>query len=75
MRALVGLLDAGDEPQKHGLAGARRPEDGDDLSILDRERNPVEHLARLELLADRLELELAPSLYPFTAPSERPSTR
>ena len=55
---LVGLLDAGDKPQQHGLARSRRPENRDDLAILGRKRNPVEHLARLELLADRPDLDI-----------------
>ena len=60
--ALVGLLHTGDKPEKQGLARPGRSENDHDFSILDRERDPVEDLARLELLADRLKLEFAHEL-------------
>ena len=58
----VGLLDAGDKSEKQGLARTGGSENDYDFSILDRERDPVEHLARLEFLADRLKLEFAHDL-------------
>ena len=48
MAPRVGLVDAGDQAQQHGLAGAGRAEDDDDLAALDGERDAVEHLAGLE---------------------------
>jgi hypothetical protein len=56
------LLDAGDKPEKQALARPGWSENDHDFSILDRERDPVEHLARLEFLADRVKLEFAHDL-------------
>ena len=43
--ALVRLDHAGDQPQQHRLAGARRAEDHDGLAPLDLERHTVQHSA------------------------------
>ncbi len=68
------LLDAGDDAQQHGLAAARWAEHGDDLAGVDGQRQAVHRLAGLEGLADVPEFELGHG-QPFTAPSDRPSTR
>src|SRR5712692_8071942 len=37
-----GFIDAGDDVEKGGLAGAVGPDERDDLAFLDRERDPIE---------------------------------
>jgi hypothetical protein len=73
-RAGVQLLDPGDEPQQHRLADARGAEHADDLALLDRQREAIEHFAGLIGFRQRLEFDLRHD-QPFTAPSDRPSTR
>ena len=72
----VGIVDARDQPQQQRLAGTGGAEDDDDLAGVGRERDAVEHGAVLERLGEALQLQPRHALpYPFTAPSERPSTR
>lgn len=73
-RARRRLLDAGDEAEQHRLAGTGRSEDDDDLARIRGERDVVQHLVGLEGFRDRGEFEMRHD-QPFTAPSDRPSTR
>ena len=54
IRAGVGRFEAGDEPQRRGLAGARRPEQHDELAVADRQRQVGDRLRRPEALGDVL---------------------
>ena len=70
----IRLDDAGDEAQQHGLAGAGGAEEHEGLAVGDIERQVVEHGLALVALGDVLQLQRGHD-YPFTAPSDRPSTR
>ena len=73
--ARVGIEDTGDQAQQHRLAGAGRAEQDEDLAVVHGERNIVEHGVVLEPLDDVVKFERRHMPYPFTAPSDRPSTR
>ena len=70
-----GLFDPRDDAQQHRLAGPRRAKNYDDLAGIDVEREPVDRAARLEVLDEVSEFELGHGDQPFTAPSDKPSTR
>ena len=48
--AVVGVIEAGDQPQQRRLAAARRTEEGEQLALLDREADPVDDGERPEPL-------------------------
>ena len=70
----VVVDDAGNKPQQHRLAGAGRTEQHEGFAIGHGQRQIVEDGLALVALDDVSEFE-AGHVYPFTAPSERPSTR
>src|SRR5699024_2393308 len=72
--AFIRIDDAGDEPEQHRLAGAGRTEQNEGLAVGDGQGQIVEDGLALVALDDIPEFE-ACHVYPFTAPSERPSTR
>jgi hypothetical protein len=53
--ATIGALEAGDEAQAGGLAGARGAEEGEELPLLDPEADVVDRLHAAEVAADALE--------------------
>jgi hypothetical protein len=55
--ARVGLLEAGHEPQRGGLAAAAGAEQGEDLAAPDRQRNGIHRRRLAEPLADAVERE------------------
>src|SRR6185436_18238286 len=64
-----GLGEAADHPQDRGLAGARRPQDGDELAVLDREVDLLQHPGRAERLADPFQLQKNRHPLPTLAPN------
>jgi hypothetical protein len=73
--SFIGIDDAGDEPQQHRLAGAGRSEQDQGFAIGDGQRQIVENSLTLVALDDISQFEAGHENYPFTAPSDRPSTR
>ena len=53
----LGHEHAGDHVEQRGLAGAVRPDDGEDLALGDREAHIVDREQAAEALADALHLE------------------
>ena len=49
----VVLLEAGDHPERRGLAAARRPEQGEEPAVGDRERHALDGPHGAEALARR----------------------
>ena len=56
--ALVGLLEAGDHPQRRRLAAAARPEQRQELALVDAQVDRVHRDERAEPLRDRAELDI-----------------
>jgi len=54
--AAVGGQQARDDIQQRAFATAGGPEQGDDLSRIDAERNRLQHLLRVEMFADLAKL-------------------
>ena len=56
--ALVGLLEAGDHPQRRGLAAPGGPEQGEELALAHLEGDGVDRRQLAEALGDRPELDV-----------------
>ena len=72
-RAGIRRIDPREQAQQHGLAGSRRPEQGDDFALVDAQRHALQDRVVLERLAKISGSRSAPC-QPLTAPSDRPST-
>ena len=71
---VVDLEQAGDGVEQGRLAAARRPEQHDELALLDVERQAVEHPHALEGDGDVADGDGSHRLQPFTAPAAMPRT-
>ena len=56
--ALVGLLEAGDHPQRRRLAAAARPEQREELALVDAQVERVHRDERAEPFRDSTELDI-----------------
>ena len=75
--ACVRLHHAGNQPQKHGLAAARRAADDQELALFNVDRQVADDLVVLKGLAEASDLQESHRslLQPLIAPRLRPSTR
>src|SRR5689334_24023414 len=55
--AVIGRLEAGDDPQQRGLAGSGRPEQADQLAMLDPQADGVERDMLAEAAAHVLDFD------------------
>src|SRR6185436_13927933 len=69
----IGLGEAADHPQDRGLARTRGPQDGDELAVLDREVDLLQHPGRAERLADPFQLQKNRHPFPTLVPKLKPA--
>src|SRR5262249_40675839 len=67
--AAIGALEAGDQPQRSGLAGARWSQQHDELPVGNRERQRADRLDRAEPRADFYECNLSHGTPHYKAPT------